>query len=119
MTGDVPDSLLGKHLLAIDLSAMLAGTRLRGETEVAQALAEFLFDDDRSIVRIDMSEYAEKHSVARLIGSPPGYVGFDTGGQLAEAVRRRPVLARPPGTRLGRPTTRSSRSCSRCWMTDG
>ena len=61
-----------------------------GKTELARALAEFLFDDPRSMVRIDMSEYMEKHSVARLIGAPPGYVGYDEGGQLTEAVRRRP-----------------------------
>jgi len=57
---------------------------------MARALAEFLFDDDRAMVRIDMSEYMEKHAVARLIGAPPGYVGYDEGGQLTEAVRRRP-----------------------------
>src|SRR5947199_214614 len=61
-----------------------------GKTELAKALAEFLFDDERAMVRIDMSEYAEKHSVARLVGAPPGYVGYDQGGQLTEAVRRRP-----------------------------
>jgi ATP-dependent Clp protease ATP-binding subunit ClpB len=61
-----------------------------GKTETARALAEFLFDDEQSMVRIDMSEYMEKHAVARLIGAPPGYVGFDEGGQLTEAVRRRP-----------------------------
>ncbi len=61
-----------------------------GKTELAKALAEFLFDDERSMVRIDMSEYMEKHSVSRLIGAPPGYVGYDEGGQLTEAVRRRP-----------------------------
>ncbi len=61
-----------------------------GKTELAKALADFLFDDERAIVRIDMSEYAEKHSVARLVGAPPGYVGYDEGGQLTEAVRRRP-----------------------------
>ncbi|HET8739914.1 MAG TPA: ATP-dependent chaperone ClpB [Acidimicrobiia bacterium] len=61
-----------------------------GKTELARALAEFLFDDERSMVRIDMSEYMEKHSVARLIGAPPGYVGYEEGGQLTEAVRRRP-----------------------------
>ncbi|MGV0342598.1 ATP-dependent chaperone ClpB [Corynebacterium mastitidis] len=61
-----------------------------GKTELAKALAEFLFDDERAMVRIDMSEYAEKHSVARLVGAPPGYVGYDAGGQLTEAVRRRP-----------------------------
>jgi len=61
-----------------------------GKTETARALAEFLFDDDQAMVRIDMSEYMEKHAVARLIGAPPGYIGFDEGGQLTEAIRRRP-----------------------------
>jgi ATP-dependent Clp protease ATP-binding subunit ClpB len=61
-----------------------------GKTETARALAEFLFDDEQSMVRIDMSEYMERHAVARLIGAPPGYIGFDEGGQLTEAVRRRP-----------------------------
>src|SRR5712671_5181045 len=61
-----------------------------GKTELAKALAEFLFDDERAMVRIDMSEYSEKHSVARLVGAPPGYVGYEEGGQLTEAVRRRP-----------------------------
>ncbi|HVW44284.1 MAG TPA: ATP-dependent chaperone ClpB [Amycolatopsis sp.] len=61
-----------------------------GKTELAKALAGFLFDDDRAMTRIDMSEYSEKHSVARLVGAPPGYVGYDQGGQLTEAVRRRP-----------------------------
>ncbi len=61
-----------------------------GKTELAKALAEFMFDDERAMVRIDMSEYMEKHTVARLIGAPPGYVGFEEGGQLTEAVRRRP-----------------------------
>jgi ATP-dependent Clp protease ATP-binding subunit ClpB len=61
-----------------------------GKTELAKALADFLFDDERAMVRIDMSEYGEKHSVARLVGAPPGYVGYESGGQLTEAVRRRP-----------------------------
>jgi ATP-dependent Clp protease ATP-binding subunit ClpB len=61
-----------------------------GKTELAKALADFLFDDERAMVRIDMSEYGEKHSVARMVGAPPGYVGYDQGGQLTEAVRRRP-----------------------------
>ncbi|HEX2313346.1 MAG TPA: ATP-dependent chaperone ClpB [Thermomonospora sp.] len=64
-----------------------------GKTELAKALAEFLFDDERAMVRIDMSEYSEKHSVARLVGAPPGYVGYEEGGQLTEAVRRRPYTA--------------------------
>jgi ATP-dependent Clp protease ATP-binding subunit ClpB len=61
-----------------------------GKTELAKALADFLFDDERAIIRIDMSEYSEKHTVSRLVGAPPGYVGYDEGGQLTEAVRRRP-----------------------------
>ena len=61
-----------------------------GKTELTKALAEFLFDDDRAMVRIDMSEFMEKHAVSRLIGAPPGYVGYDEGGVLTEAVRRRP-----------------------------
>jgi ATP-dependent Clp protease ATP-binding subunit ClpB len=61
-----------------------------GKTELARALAEFLFDDERAMVRIDMSEYMEKHAVSRLIGAPPGYVGYEEGGQLTEAVRRHP-----------------------------
>ncbi|WP_430334114.1 ATP-dependent chaperone ClpB [Rhodococcus sp. ACT016] len=61
-----------------------------GKTELAKGLADFLFDDERAMVRIDMSEYSEKHSVARLVGAPPGYVGYESGGQLTEAVRRRP-----------------------------
>ncbi len=61
-----------------------------GKTELARALAEFLFDDEKAMIRIDMSEYQEKHTVARLIGAPPGYVGYEEGGQLTESVRRRP-----------------------------
>ena len=61
-----------------------------GKTELARALAEFMFDDERAMVRIDMSEYQERHTVSRLVGAPPGYVGYDEGGQLTEAVRRRP-----------------------------
>jgi ATP-dependent Clp protease ATP-binding subunit ClpB len=61
-----------------------------GKTELAKALADFLFDDERAMIRIDMSEYSEKHAVARLVGAPPGYVGYEEGGQLTEAVRRRP-----------------------------
>ena len=61
-----------------------------GKTELAKALAEFLFDDETMMTRIDMSEYQEKHSVSRLVGAPPGYVGYDEGGQLTEAIRRKP-----------------------------
>jgi ATP-dependent Clp protease ATP-binding subunit ClpB len=71
-------------------SFLFLGPTGTGKTELAKALADFLFDDDRAIVRIDMSEYSEKHSVARLVGAPPGYVGYEEGGQLTEAVRRRP-----------------------------
>ncbi len=71
-------------------SFMFLGPTGVGKTETAKALAEFLFNDERALIRIDMSEYSEKHSVARLIGAPPGYVGYDEGGQLTEAVRRRP-----------------------------
>ncbi len=71
-------------------SFMFLGPTGVGKTELARALAEFLFDDERAMVRIDMSEYQEKHSVSRLIGAPPGYVGYDEGGQLTEAIRRRP-----------------------------
>ena len=71
-------------------SFMFLGPTGVGKTELAKSLAEFLFDDEKSMVRIDMSEYSEKHSVSRLIGAPPGYVGYDEGGQLTEAIRRRP-----------------------------
>ena len=71
-------------------SFIFLGTTGVGKTELAKALAEFLFDDEQALVRIDMSEYQERHSVSRLIGAPPGYVGYDEGGQLTEAVRRRP-----------------------------
>ncbi|HEY5675837.1 MAG TPA: AAA family ATPase, partial [Myxococcales bacterium] len=71
-------------------SFLFAGPTGVGKTELARALAEFLFDDESAMVRLDMSEYMEKHSVARLIGAPPGYVGYEEGGQLTEAVRRRP-----------------------------
>jgi ATP-dependent Clp protease ATP-binding subunit ClpB len=71
-------------------SFLFLGPTGTGKTELARALADFLFDDERAIVRIDMSEYSEKHSVARLVGAPPGYVGYEEGGQLTEAVRRRP-----------------------------
>ena len=69
---------------------MFLGPTGVGKTELSKALAEFLFDDENAIVRLDMSEYMEKHTVARLIGAPPGYVGYEEGGQLSEAVRRKP-----------------------------
>src|SRR5690606_31638759 len=71
-------------------SFIFLGTTGVGKTELARALAEFLFDDEHSMIRIDMSEYQERHSVSRLVGAPPGYVGYDEGGQLTEAVRRKP-----------------------------
>jgi ATP-dependent Clp protease ATP-binding subunit ClpB len=83
-----------------------------GKTELARALAEFLFDDEKNMVRLDMSEFQERHTVARLIGAPPGYVGYDEGGQLTEAVRRRPytvVLL----DEIERPTRTSSTCCCR------
>src|SRR5207302_1738435 len=71
-------------------SFMFLGPTGVGKTELTKALAEFLFDDEQALMRLDMSEYMEKHSVARLIGAPPGYVGYEEGGALTEAVRRRP-----------------------------
>jgi ATP-dependent Clp protease ATP-binding subunit ClpB len=71
-------------------SFMFLGPTGVGKTELARSLAEFLFDDEKAMVRIDMSEYGEKHSVSRLLGAPPGYIGYEEGGQLTEAVRRRP-----------------------------
>ena len=89
-----------------------------GKTELAKALADFLFDDERAMVRIDMSEYSEKHSVARLVGAPPGYVGYEEGGQLTEAVRRRPysVLLLDE---VEKAHPRSSTSSCRCSTTAG
>ena len=71
-------------------SFIFIGTTGVGKTELARSLASFLFNDEHAMIRIDMSEYMEKHSVSRLIGAPPGYVGYEEGGQLTEAVRRRP-----------------------------
>ena len=68
-----------------------------GKTEVARTLAQFLFGSEKSLIRFDMSEFMEKHSVSKLIGSPPGYVGYEEGGQLTERVKRAPVLGRPAG----------------------
>ena len=71
-------------------SFMFLGPTGVGKTETAKALAEFLFNDENALVRLDMSEYMEKHTVSRIIGSPPGYVGYEEGGQLTEKIRRRP-----------------------------
>ena len=90
-----------------------------GKTELAKALAEFLFDSERAMIRIDMTEYMEKHSVSRLVGAPPGYVGYDEGGQLTEAVRRRPYSGRAASTRSRRPTRTCSTSCCSCSTTAG
>ena len=87
-----------------------------GKTELARTLAEFLFGDEDAMIQIDMSEYMEKHSVSRLVGSPPGYIGYDEGGQLTESVRRKPysvILS----TRSRRRTRMCSTSCSRSWRT--
>jgi ATP-dependent Clp protease ATP-binding subunit ClpB len=81
-----------------------------GKTELARALAEFLFNDEKAMIRIDMSEYMEKHSVSRLIGAPPGYVGYDEGGQLTEPVRRRPM--RWSSSTRSRRRTPTSTTCS-------
>jgi len=85
-----------------------------GKTELARALAEFLFNDEKALVRLDMSEYMEKHTVARLIGAPPGYVGYEEGGQLTEAVKRRPYsLILLDEVEKAHPDV--SISCSRFW----
>ena len=89
-----------------------------GKTELARALAEFMFDDEQAMVRIDMSEYMEKFAVSRLVGAPPGYVGYEEGGQLTEAVRRRPYQV-SCSTRSRRRTRTCSTSCSRCSTTGG
>ena len=86
-----------------------------GKTELAKALAECLFDDENMMTRIDMSEYQEKFSATRLIGAPPGYVGYDEGGQLTEAVRRNPTLSYS-STRLRRHTPTYSTSSCKCSM---
>ena len=89
-----------------------------GKTELARALAEFLFDDEQAMIRIDMSEYQERHTVSRLIGAPPGYVGYDEGGQLTEAVRRRPYAV-SCSMRLKRHIPRSLTFCCSSLMTGG
>jgi ATP-dependent Clp protease ATP-binding subunit ClpB len=89
-----------------------------GKTELTKALAAFLFDDETAMVRIDMSEYMEKHAVARLIGAPPGYVGYEEGGALTEAVRRRPYqVILFDEVEKAHPT--SSTCCCRCSTTAG
>ena len=88
-----------------------------GKTELAKALAENLFDDEQNMVRIDMSEYMEKHSVSRLIGAPPGYVGYEEGGQLTEAVRRKPYSVVP--VRRGREGTSGCIQCPLQVLDDG
>jgi ATP-dependent Clp protease ATP-binding subunit ClpB len=98
-------------------SFMFLGPTGVGKTELARALASFLFDDEKAIVRIDMGEYSEKHSVSRLVGAPPGYVGYDEGGQLTEAVRRRPYSVCCL-TKSRRRTQRCSTCCCRCSTTD-
>ena len=89
-----------------------------GKTELAKALAASLFDDENNMVRIDMSEYMEKYSVSRLIGAPPGYVGYDEGGQLTEAVQKKTLLRCTCLMRLRKPTRMYLMSCYRYWMMD-
>ena len=90
-----------------------------GKTELAKALADFLFDDEKAMVRIDMSEYMEKASVSRLIGAAPGYVGYEQGGQLTEAVRRRPYSVVLCSTRSRRPIRDLRRAAgARRWPPD-
>jgi ATP-dependent Clp protease ATP-binding subunit ClpC len=86
-----------------------------GKTELAKALAEFMFDDEDALVRIDMSEYREQHTVSRLFGAPPGYVGYEEGGQLTEAVRRRPyrVIC---SMRSKKRTPKCGTPCCKSWM---
>jgi ATP-dependent Clp protease ATP-binding subunit ClpB len=96
-------------------SFMFLGPTGVGKTELTKALASFLFDDDSAMVRIDMSEYMEKHSVARLIGAPPGYVGYEEGGALTEAVRGARTRS-CSSTRSKRRTPMSSTCCCRCSM---
>jgi ATP-dependent Clp protease ATP-binding subunit ClpC len=79
---------------------------------LAKALAEFMFGDEDSLIQIDMSEYMEKHNVSRLIGAPPGYVGYEEGGQLTEKIRRRPYAV---VTKSRRPTLKCSTCCFRSW----
>jgi ATP-dependent Clp protease ATP-binding subunit ClpA len=85
-----------------------------GKTELTKALAEYLFDDESAMVRIDMSEFMEKHAGRRLIGAPPGYVGYDEGGVLTEAVRRGPIRW-SCSTRWKRRIRMCSTCCCRCW----
>jgi ATP-dependent Clp protease ATP-binding subunit ClpB len=94
-------------------SFIFLGTTGVGKTEVARTLAEYLFNDENALVRIDMSEYQERHAVSRLIGAPPGYVGYDEGGQLTEAVRRKPIRW-CYWTRSKKRTPMFGTSCCRC-----
>lgn len=99
-------------------SFIFLGTTGVGKTELAKALADYLFNSDAAMVRIDMSEYQEKHTVSRLIGAPPGYVGYDEGGQLTESIRRRPysvVLL----DEIEKRTPMYLIFCCRCWMMAG
>ena len=100
-------------------SFLFLGTTGVGKTELSKALSEVLFNDEHAMVRIDMSEYQEKHAVSRLVGSPPGYVGYDEGGQLTEAVRRQTIFRLFCSMKLKKRTPMYSISCYRCWMTAG
>ncbi len=99
-------------------SFIFMGTTGVGKTELSKALADYLFNDEHAMVRIDMSEYQERHSVSRLIGAPPGYVGYDEGGQLTEAIRRRPYsVILLDEIEKAHPTC--STFCCRCSMMEG
>jgi ATP-dependent Clp protease ATP-binding subunit ClpB len=93
--------------------------RVWEKTELAKALADYLFNDESAMVRIDMSEYQEKHTVSRLVGAPPGYVGYDEGGQLTEAIRKRPYSIVLLDEIEKRPILMCSTYCFRCWTMAG
>ncbi len=101
------------------VGSFLFGPTGVGKTELCRALAEAMFGDENAMIRVDMSEYMEKHTVSKLIGSPPGYVGFDEGGQLTEKVRRKPSTASCSSTRSKRRTRTYSTCCCRSWTTGG
>src|SRR6185503_11211077 len=90
MEEELHKRVIGQEVAITAVSFIFLGPSGVGKTELARTLADFLFGDEEAMIRIDMSEYMEKHAVSRLVGSPPGYIGYDEGGQLTEAVRRKP-----------------------------